>query len=219
MKTIPYREVLFSKYLQMVRETIANDGVIIYPTDTLYGIGGNFFSHRVIKKIDMIKKRGDEPYSVLVSGLPMLHRMVDNIPRVFYQIYRTLLPGKFTFLFKASDAIDRMLLKGKEKIGVRIPHVALMLKLVEILDVPLITTSVNRSGDSPLNDPYEIINQFYGTDEGKSISLLIDNGRLPASKGSTILDTSYLPIVCLREGDALHQLTEIGIEYRFLKNS
>ena len=87
--------------------------------------------------------------SVIVPGLDMLHHLVDNVPDVFRAIYEKLLPGRFTFLFKVSKSIDPALVKESDKIGIRIPNVPNILKLVEILKVPLISTSVNRFGEPP----------------------------------------------------------------------
>jgi L-threonylcarbamoyladenylate synthase len=128
----------------------------------------------------------------------MLKSLVETIPGVFYELYEKLLPGKFTFLFKASRSLNRNLLKGSDKIGIRIPNVPHLLEVIETLNTPLISTSVNRSGERPVNDPEEIIQRFSGE---KTVSLLIDGGILPESKGSTILDITEDPIVCIRKGD------------------
>jgi|GEM_PF-254230 len=198
-----FHKVLVKRNLETIKNIIANHGIIIYPTDTLYGIGGNFFSLPAIEKIDTLKNRRDMPYSVIVPGLDMLHDLVDNVPEVFEVIYEKLLPGKFTFLFRVSKSIDPALVKGRDKIGIRIPNVPDMLKLVEILNVPLISTSVNRSGEPPLNDPEAIIEQFSTIDPDRGPSLLLDAGPLPESKGSTILDLTQTPVKCIRKGDPM----------------
>jgi L-threonylcarbamoyladenylate synthase len=200
MHIIPYDHILQEDNLFLIRKTIGNNGVIIYPTDTLYGIGGNFFSLQATAAVDAVKKRDDMPYSVAVSGMTMLESLVETIPGSFHELYEKLLPGKFTFLFKASRSLNKELLKNSDKIGIRVPNVPNLLKMIEIINTPLISTSVNRSGEPPLNDPAEIIRQFSGE---RTVSLLIDGGILPQSKGSTILDITETPIRCLRRGDGV----------------
>ena len=212
MKIIKYRDILLKENTETIKNIITNHGVIIYPTDTLYGIGGNFFSLQALEKIDTLKNRSDMPYSVIVSGLDMLHDLVDHVPEVFGVIYEKLLPGKFTFLFRVSKSIDPALVKGSDQIGIRIPNVSDMLKLVEILNVPLISTSVNRSGEPPLNDPAAIVQQFSTPDPSHGPSLLLDAGPLPDSKGSTILDITQTPVKCIRKGDDFNLLKKLTID-------
>jgi L-threonylcarbamoyladenylate synthase len=215
MQIIKYRDILLAKNIETAGEIIADDGVIVYPTDTLYGLGGNFFSPAVIEKIDAVKNRRDMPYSVMVSGLNMLYGLVDVVPDIFHELYRKILPGKFTFLFPVSESINPALVKGSRKIGIRIPNVPGMLRLIEILDVPLVSTSVNRSGKLPLNDPAAIIREFPGprAQERQVVTLLIDAGVLPASGGSTILDLTQSPVKCLRRGDGFQQLKKLDIHF------
>ena len=214
MQIITYEDVLSKESIGMINDTIGKDGVIIYPTDTLYGMGGNFFSLPLVGKIDRLKGRGDMPYSVLVSGLSMLDRLVDSIPPVFHELYEKILPGKFTFLFKASQSIEPGLLKGSDKIGIRIriPGVPKILKLIEILNIPLISTSVNRTGEPPLNDPAAIAREFSDHHAPLSIPLQINAGVLPPSRGSTILDITGTPVKCIRKGDDFDRLKGLDID-------
>lgn len=212
MKIIKFRDTLSKENTETIKNIITNHGVIIYPTDTLYGIGGNFFSLPAMEKIDGLKNRRDMPYSVIVSGLDMLHDLVDHVPEVFGVIYEKLLPGKFTFLFRVSKSIDPLLVKGSDQIGIRIPNVPDILKLIEILKVPLISTSVNRSGEPPLNDPAAIVKQFSTIDPNRGPSLLLDAGPLPDSQGSTILDISRIPVKCIRKGDDFNLLKSLAVD-------
>ena len=212
MKIIKYQDILSKKNTETIKNIIHNHGVIIYPTDTLYGIGGNFFSLSAVEKIDTLKNRSDMPYSVIVPGLDMLQGLVDHVPEVFAILYEKLLPGKFTFLFRVSKSIDPALVKGSDQIGIRIPNVPHILKLVEILDIPLISTSVNRSGEPPLNDPAAIVKQFSTADTACGPSLLLDAGPLPDSRGSTILDITQTPVKCLRKGDDFNRLKKLSID-------
>jgi len=212
MQIIKYKDILLPKNLEIIQNIVENNGVIIYPTDTLYGLGGNFFSLAVMETIDRIKNRKDLPYSVAVSSIEMLDPLVDTIPAVFYDLYEKLLPGKFTLLFKASKSLNKTLLKNSDKIGIRIPNVPNILKLIETLNTPFISTSVNRSGEPPLNDPRAINRKFADSTALYTVPLQIDAGVLPESKGSTILDITDTPIQCIRKGDDFFKLNELNID-------
>ena len=209
MKRIKYEDLLLPKNIKLLKDAVFQDQLIIYPTDTLYGLGGNFYSLKAIEKIDALKKRTDMPYSVIVTGLEMLRGLVDHIPEVFQSLYPQFLPGKFTFLFHAAKSIDPALVKGRDKIGIRIPNTPTILKLVEILAVPLITTSVNLSGKPPLNDPEIIFREFSTLPPGFSPAVLIDAGVLPESRGSTILDITRSPVTCPRKGDDFDKISNL----------
>lgn len=214
MQIIAYNTIFVPKNLAIIKHTIENDGILIYPTDTLYGLGGNFFSLLAMTQIDRIKGRKDLPYSAAVSGIGMLEQLVETIPTIFYELSEKLLPGKFTFLFKASRALDKRLLKNNDNIGIRIPDEPGILKLIEVLNTPLISTSVNRSGEPPLNDP-ATIREFFSNIKGQDFfPLLIDKGILPPSHGSTVLDITALPIRCIRRGDEYNRLEELHIDFQ-----
>lgn len=213
MHIIDYNTLFLPRNLSAIKDTIENDGILIYPTDTLYGLGGNFLSLPAMEKIDRIKGRKDLPYSAAISGTRMLEPLVETIPTIFYQLFEKLLPGKFTFLFNASGALDKRLLKNSAKVGIRIPDLPHLLKLIELLNTPLVSTSVNRSGEAPLNDP-ATIKEFFSTPPAQNFNpLLIDKGILPPSSGSTILDITVTPIHCIRRGDDFNRLNELGIDF------
>ena len=201
MKRISVNNIVNKENIDLIKEIISNDGIFIYPTDTLYGIGGNFFSLHVMEKIDSLKNRSDMPYSAAVSGIDMIEKLVENIPDKFYEIKDELLPGKFTFLFRVSSSLDQKLVKNRGKIGIRIPDLPKILELIRILNVPFISTSVNRSGEKPLNDPDRIVALFDQIGPEQEPSLLIDAGILPESRGSTIIDLTEHPPRVIRQGD------------------
>lgn len=202
MDVIHFDNVLSRANKRGIKNLLKRDGIIIYPTDTLYGLGGNFFSLKVIKKIDYLKQRDDLPYSVAVAGYDMIKKLTDELPPSFYDLKEKIFPGKFTVLLKVSESLDRALVKNSDKIGIRIPAVMQIIKLIEYLDIPLISTSVNKSGSAPLRDPEEIKREFPEAD------LLVDAGVLPESKGSTVLDLMESPVRVVRKGDDYEKIME-----------
>ena len=107
MIIIPFAEIQAAANFKKIRDCLQDDGVIAYPTDTLYGLGGKFFSSKLVEKIDRMKQRGDLPYSAAVGSLAMLESLSPDIPRIFFRDrLQKLLPGKFTFLFRPHPSID-----------------------------------------------------------------------------------------------------------------
>ncbi len=198
MKIIKSGSISNAEQLALIQKTTREKGIFIYPTDTLYGIGGDPYSIEVIKKIDKIKGRADKPYSVAVSSFEMLKGIVKNIPEIFFAKYLKLLPGKYTFLFEVAYSIESCFLKGSNKIGVRIPDTPEILQLIGKLGHPIITTSVNETGDMPLNSFNSIIEFIKARGLEKEIAFIIDGGELPLSAGSIIIDLTkdvpeYIP--------------------------
>jgi L-threonylcarbamoyladenylate synthase len=203
MKVIAVADILAAANLRFIAACLKADGLIAYPTDTLYGLGGNFFSPAAQARLDALKGRSAHPYSIAVGSMAMLESLAADIPQAFYDRWQKLLPGKFTFLFKPRPSIDPALLKNSDRIGVRMPGLPPLLRLIAALDQPLVSTSVNLSGRPPLNDPRRIAREFPGLD------LLIDGGVLPASAGSTLVDITVTPPRIIRHGDDLEKA--IGI--------
>ena len=195
MIVIPLADVLTVDNLRRIGDCLRGDGVIAYPTDTLYGLGGNFLSPAAHAAVDRLKGRGGAPYSAAVGDWPMLESLVRGIPAGLRERLKGLLPGKFTFLFAPGPAVDPALLKGSGKIGVRMPGLKPLLDLIQRLGAPLVSTSANRSGRPPLQDPALIAREFPGLD------ILIDGGTLPSSQGSTVVDLTTAPPAIVRSGE------------------
>lgn len=195
MIVIPLADVLAAGSLRQVRDCLRADGVIAYPTDTLYGLGGNFLSAHAHAAVDRLKGRGGAPYSAAVGDWAMLESLVRAIPAGLRERLQGLLPGKFTFLFAPGPAVDPALLKGSGRVGVRMPGLKPLLELIGRLGVPLVSTSANRSGRPPLPDPALIAREF------PDVDILIDGGTLPSSLGSTVIDLTAEPPVIVRSGE------------------
>jgi L-threonylcarbamoyladenylate synthase len=194
MIVIPLGETLAPGRVNDIRACLLDDGVIAYPTDTLYGLGGRFLSLAAHGRIDALKGRDGQPYSAAAAGLEMLGTLVADVPAVFGERLCGLLPGPFTFLFKPAPGLDPRLLRDSAAVGVRIPALPPLLRLIEALGFPLVSTSANRSGRPPLNDPERIAREFPGLD------IVIDGGVLPPSPGSTVVDLTAEPPRVVRSG-------------------
>lgn len=162
---------------------LANGGVILYPTDTVYGLGANIFDNRAVRRIFEIKQRSLlKPLSILVSDL----KAIDLVAKVSLnqkELIRDYLPGPYTFILKKRKIIPRVITSGSSYVGVRVPDNQLACRLSSLF--PITTTSANLSDDEVLSNPCEILKQL-----DCDVDLVIDVGDLNSNKPSSIIDLS-----------------------------
>ena len=194
------------RFRRRLRRILTDGGLVVYPTDTLYGMGGDFCNPEVHRRIDCIKERSDKPYSAAVWDMGALKGLSSFLPPWLDKNAGRIFPGPFTVILPANPCVKRNLLRGTDTIGLRIPAHPFPKEALAEIQIRLISTSINRSGSLPLSDPEEILDQF------PQIDLLIDAGRLPPSRGSTILDLSVSPPEILRRGEGLELLRDLGID-------
>ncbi len=186
------------RHLERVAELLRKDGVIAYPTDTLFGLGCLAHRKKAVDRIFAIKGRdAKKPMSVLCGDFEMLCRYTRHLDTPTFRILKQLLPGPYTVLLPASREVPRYLeSKGKAHpiVGLRIPDHPFCLELVKLLGEPIITTSCNLAGEPPLTSAWEIEEVM-----GHALDLVVDCGE-PVGVGSTIVDLTGEEPVLVREG-------------------
>jgi L-threonylcarbamoyladenylate synthase len=169
------------KVIDEAVKVLADGGVILYPTDTVYGLGANIFNRKAVRKVYNIKKRSYlKPISLLVSSkdaIPLVSKASLNQLN-FIDKY---LPGPYTFILKKSKIVPRHLTSGSANVGVRVPKSEIACSLAKIF--PITTTSANLSNKDTLDTPEEILKQL-----GCEVDLIIDVGPLKFGNPSTIID-------------------------------
>ena len=161
-------------------EVILNGGIIVYPTDTLYGFGVDANNISAINKLNKLKGR-EGPISVVMQDINTIISCA-KIDDVEAEIIRKNLIGYTTIILPVkSGTVYKSIMGEGETLGVRLPDHSFATNLCKLIDGPITTTSVNRSGEIPLNDPNEIFKVFNG-----EFDLLIDDGKINHTKGSTI---------------------------------
>ena len=134
-----------SKSITQIGRSVKWGGVILYPTETIYGLGCNAFDEEAVARIFEIKGRPEtKPVLVLVWNLTMLKSIVANIPPVAVKLMEKFWPGPLTMIFNAKKNISPLVTAGTGKIGVRIPGNSFCLKLLKEIQVPLVSTSASR---------------------------------------------------------------------------
>ena len=135
--------------IRKASEIIKKNGIVIYPTETVYGIGANIFSITALEKVFAIKKRNiDKPVSVAVSDLKMMESLVyiGKKEKIFIEKF---LPGPVTVVLKKKEIVNDMLTSGSELVGIRFPAHKTTIELIELAGVPITSTSANFSGEAP----------------------------------------------------------------------
>ena len=161
-------------------EVILNGGIIVYPTDTLYGFGVDANNISAINKLNKLKGR-EGPISVVMQDINTIISCA-KIDDVEAEIIRKNLIGYTTIILPVkSGTVYKSIMGEGETLGIRLPDHSFASNLCKLIDGPITTTSVNRSGEIPLNDPNEIFKVFNG-----EFDLLIDDGKINHTKGSTI---------------------------------
>lgn len=172
-------------------------GLIIYPTDTLYGIGANVFNEKAMQKLYETKDRDfNKPVSIMVNNLKMIESLVGDLSDYEKFMAETLFPGKLTLIFPIKKENKIFGLHNKRKIGFRIPESVICRELIENLGEPISTTSVNISRKPSILSVQVMIREFSEKIEG-----ILDAGFLPPSIGSTVIDLTTNPATILRYGD------------------
>ncbi len=170
------------RLIRQVVEILRKDGVIAYPTDTIYGIGCDIFSKKALERIYRIKGRDrKKPMSFICSDLGHISRFA-KVSNYAYRIMKRCLPGPYTFILEASSQVPRMLMPKRKTVGIRIPDNEIALSIVRRLGNPIITTSANISGEDVISDPVEIEESL-----GHSLDAVIDGGVLSGDP-STVID-------------------------------
>ena len=177
--------------LQAAGNAILFGGVIVYPTDTLYGFGVDARNENAIKRLNAIKGRTG-PMSVIAPDVNTVLNWT-NISYQDWEMVKKFLRGPTTIILPVKKGIVHSSILGKDgTLGIRIPSHSFGPELTSKLGFPITTTSVNKTYENPLNNPKDIMQKFDG-----EFDLLIDDGNLPKTKGSTIykLEKSKLTII------------------------
>lgn len=182
--------------IEKAAQIIQNGGIVVFPTETVYGIGGNAFNENAINKIYNIKERTyKKPISVLVNNVKMIESVACDISDEEYTIINKFMPGPLTLILKKKENIPNILTSNTDTIGVRIPANELTLKLIEETGVPIATSSANISGDKSNTEIDEIIKNF-----GDKVDYYIDGGRTSIGIASTVVQIVNRKPIILREG-------------------
>lgn len=188
------------KDIQQIINCLKNDGIIIYPTDTVYSMGCDITSHKAIERLCRLKNIKPEKanFSFVCSDLSHLSNYCRPISNPIFRVMKKALPGPYTFILEANNNVPKLLKQNKKTVGIRVPDNTICKHIIEALGNPIITTSLHNPSDEIMEyfvDPEVIHNEYQ-----KDVDLVIDGG-FGNLFASTVIDFSQGDeAIVIREG-------------------
>lgn len=185
-----------SRNIRTVVDTLTKGGVIVYPTDTIYGLGCSIFQPKAIERICQIKNI--DPHkaqlSFICNDLSDLSKYSKNISTPLYRLLKNCLPGPYTFILPASKQVPKILQSKKDTIGLRVPDNKIACTIIQELGHPILSASLPGEMVEEYTDPELIHDKFH-----KLVDIVIDGG-IGGMIPSTIIDCTQEPPVLIRQG-------------------
>jgi tRNA threonylcarbamoyl adenosine modification protein (Sua5/YciO/YrdC/YwlC family) len=182
------------RYINKAVSVLKEGGIIIYPTDTVYGIGCDIFNKEALERIFSIKNDGSSKlFSFVCSDLKDISRYA-RVSDYAYRTMRHLLPGPYTFILPAAKLVPKKLWSKRKTVGIRVPNNNITMTLVGELGNPIISTSTTNRKGEVIYDPFEIKNIF-----NTQVDLMLSMGPLMGEL-STVVDLSDEAPEVLRKG-------------------
>lgn len=180
------------KIIKKTVNILKKGGLIIYPTETCYGIGADATNSKAVRRVYKVKKRSySKPIHIIVSSLKMMEIYGEITDEIRFLVKR-FMPGPLSIVTRKKETIPRIL--NPKEITFRIPDNPIALKLVKEAKVPITATSANISRQLPLYKIKDVIKTFNG-----KLEMILDAGNLKRVKPSTFIDMKSKPRI-LREG-------------------
>ena len=181
-------------------EVLRDGGLVIYPTETTYGIGADATNQKAINKLNKYKQRPfGKPYSIAVANQKMAEEYVE-LNNTARRIYKQFLPGPITVISRGKHKVAKGVESENGSLGIRIPDYPLVIEIVKRLGKPITATSANASYQKRPHSISDILENI-SIKQKKLIDLIIDVGELPHNEPSTVIDTTMDDLVILRQGE------------------
>ncbi|MEO8109020.1 MAG: L-threonylcarbamoyladenylate synthase [Ginsengibacter sp.] len=184
------------RLLSQVAECLKDGGVVIYPTDTIYGLGCDIFQQKAVERICQIKNVDPKKaqLSFICRDLSHLSDYTKSIDTPLYRVLKNYLPGPYTFILPASKQVPKILKSKKDTIGLRIPDNIICSEILETLGNPILSASLPGEMVEEFTDPEIIYEKF-----GNLVDFVIDGG--PGSVvPSTVIDCTTDDWIVIRQG-------------------
>ncbi|NQT61571.1 MAG: threonylcarbamoyl-AMP synthase [Candidatus Marinimicrobia bacterium] len=183
-----------------IRTSLREGQVIVYPTDTLYGLGVDATSTEAVDTLYALKSRNNSPVSVLLTSSHQLFEIATDLSDKAIELIKAFLPGALTIICRSDYGFAPQLISELGTVGFRVPGDSISREIPELFGKPITTSSVNPAGMIPASSRSEV--EAYYANE---IDLMIDIGPINPSRGSTVIDVSSSPFKILREGEISRQ--------------
>jgi L-threonylcarbamoyladenylate synthase len=186
---------ILQREIEKGAKILQKGGVVAFPTDTVYGLGSDAFNSTAVERIYGIKNRPKHrQLPLLIADAERLTTLVNPIPEIAWFLARRFWPGGLTLVLTKIDSLPAYLASGPA-IAVRVPNHPACLALIQRLGNPIIGTSANISGQ-----PAALTAEEVGQQLGGKIDFIINGGKCPGGKESTVVDATREPSIILRQG-------------------
>lgn len=186
------------RHLNTIRECLKDGGVIIYPTDTVYGLGCDIFNRKAVEKIARLKgiKMKKANFSIVCYDLSHLSDYTTPIDNTTFKVMKKALPGPFTFILPASNTVPKIFKTNKKTIGIRVPDNNIARSIVDELGNPIVSTSVHDDDEvlEYTTDP-ELIHERF-----KDQVDIVVHGGYGNNEASTVVDCTGSQMEIVRQG-------------------
>lgn len=209
-KYIDLKNDLNYEKLKEPAKIIREGGIVIFPTETVYGIGTNGLNKKAIKRLYEVKQRPiNKPITLLVSDIEMINKIAKNITKLEYDLMNTFFPGPLTIILQKKDIIPDILTANGNTIGIRMPSGKIARKLIKYAGIPIATPSANISGKPSGTNIKDIKKDF----EGK-VDCFIDNGESKLGIPSTIVKVvNNVPHILRKGSISEEEIKKISDKY------
>lgn len=209
IKYFKNQEVVDEKEIKEIATEIKKGKIVIFPTETVYGIGTNALDEQACNEIFEIKGREKEkPLIVLISDKNMLNTIAKEINEIEKKLIEKFWPGPLTIVLQKKENIPYIVTAGKEEVSVRMTSGKIAQKLVQEADIPIVAPSANLSGKPTGVNPKDIVKDFEDTAD-----YMIDCGIIESELTSTVVKVIENKIHVIREGkikkEELEKIAEI----------
>lgn len=178
-------------------EALKRGEVLVFPTETFYGLGADAFNEAAVQRVVSLKGRDPEnPVPIIIADEEMLKDVVAGVPPVAQRLINRLWPGPLTLVLRAKRSLPAPLLNRDGGVGVRISSHPLATELTRTLGRPITATSANPTGKDPARTVSEAMGYF-----SDRLEIFLDGGKLPGKKGSTVVELMWDELKIIREGE------------------
>jgi len=189
-----------------VEELFDEETLMVFPTDTVYGLGGNANEESVTSRVYRVKQRSTEkPLTLHLFSTEDISKYTHDLSNKQWETIEKLLPGPYTLVLPANAEAPEVSVSREKKVGIRVPDSDSFRALEENVNFPLVGTSVNKSGDPPMTDFDRIVEEFGGI-----VDLFIQSEEEMSHEPSTVLDLTFDPPKALRGEFPAEELKGLG---------
>ena len=185
--------------------TIRNGGIVLYPSDTIYGLGCDPFNQKALHRLFQIKgRRTTKGVLILINNLDLIECISEATPKVFYKLMEEMWPGPVTCLLKGRRELPAPIVGEHGKVGVRYPDLPFLWRWMEAIPGPIVSTSANRSGQPNPQSTSDLRHLFY-----HRVDLFLESEMAQLrSRASTVVDLTQKSPKIVRRGAAVQRVEE-----------